>query len=286
MLPELGGRIQRAYDKTNGYDFIYYNHVIKPALVGLAGPWISGGIEFNWPQHHRPSTFDQVEYTYAENEDGSATVWMGEIENMFRTEGVLGVTLYPDKAYIELSVKLYNRTKMPQTFLWWANPAVAVNDDTISVFPEDVMAVYDHGKRDVISFPYAEGTYYKHKYDHVNIAQYKNIPVPTSYMAYRSDYNFIGEYDYGKQAGLLHVADHHIAPGKKQWTWGCGEFGKAWDLALTDEDGPYIELMTGCFTDNQPDFTWIQPQETKNFKQYFMPYKNIGYVKMLRSMRR
>ena len=63
--------------------------------------------------------------------------------------------------------------------------------------------------------------------------------VPTSYMAYRSDYNFIGEYDYGKQAGLLHVADHHIAPGKKQWTWGCGEFGKAWDLALTDEDGPY-----------------------------------------------
>ena len=113
----------------------------------------------------------------------------------------------------------------------------------------------------------------------MNIAQYKNIPVPTSYMAYRSDYNFIGEYDYGKQAGLLHVADHHIAPGKKQWTWGCGEFGKAWDLALTDEDGPYIELMTGCFTDNQPDFTWIQPQETKNFKQYFMPYKNIGYVK-------
>ena len=279
MLPELGGRIQRAYDKTNGYDFIYYNHVIKPALVGLAGPWISGGIEFNWPQHHRPSTFDPVEYTYAENEDGSATVWMGEIENMFRTEGVLGVTLYPDKAYIELSAKLYNRTKMPQTFLWWANPAVAVNDDTISVFPEDVTAVYDHGKRDVISFPYAEGTYYKHKYDHVNIAQYKNIPVPTSYMAYRSDYDFIGEYDYGKQAGLLHVADHHIAPGKKQWTWGCGEFGKAWDRALTDEDGPYIELMTGCFTDNQPDFTWIQPQETKNFKQYFMPYKNIGYVK-------
>ena len=103
--------------------------------------------------------------------------------------------------------------------------------------------------------------------------------MPTSYMAYRSDYNFIGEYDYGKQAGLLHVADHHIAPGKKQWTWGCGEFGKAWDRALTDEDGPYIELMTGCFTDNQPDFTWIQPQETKNFKQYFMPYKNIGYVK-------
>ena len=57
VLPELGGRIQRALDKTNGYDFVYYNEVIKPALVGLTGPWISGGIEFNWPQHHRPTTF-------------------------------------------------------------------------------------------------------------------------------------------------------------------------------------------------------------------------------------
>jgi hypothetical protein len=57
ILPELGGRVQMALDKTNGYHFVYYNRVIKPALVGLSGPWISGGIEFNWPQHHRPSTF-------------------------------------------------------------------------------------------------------------------------------------------------------------------------------------------------------------------------------------
>ena len=56
VLPELGGRIQYAQDKTNGYDFVYRNDVIKPALVGLTGPWISGGIEFNWPQHHRPTT--------------------------------------------------------------------------------------------------------------------------------------------------------------------------------------------------------------------------------------
>ena len=66
ILPELGGRIQRAYDKTNDYDFVYYNHVIKPALVGLAGPWISGGIEFNWPQHHRPTTYMPVDHVISE----------------------------------------------------------------------------------------------------------------------------------------------------------------------------------------------------------------------------
>lgn len=47
ISPELGGRIQCAYDKTNSYDFVYYNQVVKPVVVGLAGPWISGGIEFN-----------------------------------------------------------------------------------------------------------------------------------------------------------------------------------------------------------------------------------------------
>jgi len=280
MLPELGGRIQRALDKTNNYDFVYYNHVIKPALVGLCGPWISGGIEFNWPQHHRPSTYDPVDYRLETNSDGSATVWMGEVETMFRTKCLTGITLYPGRAYIEISAQLYNRTSVPQTFLWWANPAVPANEHTQSVFPPDVYAVMDHGKRDVSEFPIARGTYYKMDYSKgVDISRFKNIPVPTSYMAYHSDFDFVGGYDHEKQAGILHIADHHISPGKKQWTWGCGEFGQAWDRMLTDDDGPYIELMTGCFTNNQPDFSWLAPFEEKTFKQYFMPYKGVGMVK-------
>ncbi len=280
ILPELGGRIQRAYDKTNGYDFVYYNEVIKPALVGLAGPWISGGIEFNWPQHHRPSTFSPVDYIVCENQNGSKTVRVSETDRINGTKGMASFTLYPDKAYIEIKGQLYNPTDMPQTFLWWANPAVSVNENTQSVFPPDVHAVMDHGKRDVSKFPIATGVYYKHDYGAgVDISRYKNIPVPTSYMAYHSDYNFVGGYDYGAEAGILHIADHHISPGKKQWTWGSGEFGKAWDRNLTDENGPYIELMTGMFTDNQPDFTWLKPYEEKCFTQYFMPYKKAGNVK-------
>lgn len=280
IMPEIGGRIYRALDKTNNYDFVYYNRVIKPALVGLAGPWISGGIEFNWPQHHRPNTFGPVEYRYAQTEEGSATVWVSEIDRMYGTKVTAAFKLYPGKAYLEINAQLYNRTSEPQTFLWWANPAVAVNDHTQSVFPPDVTAVFDHGKRDVSRFPTATGTYYKQDYSEgVDISRYKNIPVPTSYMAYKSDYNFVGGYDHGVEAGLLHVANHHISPGKKQWTWGNGAFGQAWDRQLTDEDGPYIELMTGVYTDNQPDFTWLQPYEEKTFTQYFMPYKGIGVVK-------
>ena len=277
ILPELGGRVQMALDKTNGYHFIYYNRVIKPALVGLAGPWISGGIEFNWPQHHRPSTFDPLDWRIDEHADGSKTVWCAEIERMFHTKGMHGFTLYPDRAYLEVEVQLYNRTSEAQSFLWWANPAVHVNDEYQSVFPPDVHAVMDHGKRDVSAFPIATGTYYKVNYaPGTDISRYKNIPTPTSYMAYHSDFDFIGDYDHGKQAGMLHIANHHLVPGKKQWTWGTGNFGQAWDRQLTDADGPYIELMCGAFTDNQPDFSWIMPGEEKTFTQVFMPYQKIG----------
>ena len=279
ILPELGGRIQRALDKTNNYDFVYYNRVIKPALVGLAGPWISGGIEFNWPQHHRPSTFMPVDYALSENQDGSATVILGETDRINGTKGNASITLYPDKAYIEIKGQLFNPTDYPETFLWWANPAVHVNDHTFSVFPPDVNAVMDHGKRAVSTFPIATGEYYKADYSAgVDISRYKNIKVPTSYMAAHSDFDFVGNFDEGRDAGLLHVADHHISPGKKQWTWGNGDFGRMWDKNLTDEDGPYIELMIGVFCDNQPDFTWLKPHEEKNFVQYFMPYKTVGRV--------
>ena len=280
ILPELGGRVQMAYDKLKQRHFVYYNHVVKPALVGLTGPWISGGIEFNWPQHHRPSTFLPVDYTIERRPDGSAVVWVSERERMFHLKGMAGFTLRPGRAVLEIQGVLYNPTPLPQTFLWWANPAVAVGPDYQSVFPGDVHAVFDHGKRDVSRYPIATGTYYKTDYSAgVDISRYRNIPVPTSFMAVSSRYDFVGGYEHDTQAGLLHVADHHVSPGKKQWTWGHGDFGQAWDRNLTDADGPYIELMTGVFTDNQPDFTWLQPYEEKTFTQYFMPYRELGVVK-------
>ncbi len=295
ILPELGGRVQMAYDKIKQRHFVYYNHVVKPALVGLTGPWISGGIEFNWPQHHRPSTYLPVDSTIVENEDGSVTVWVNEMERMFHQKGAAGFTLRPGCAYLEIQGRVSNRTPLPQTFLWWANPAVEVNDAYQSVFPPDINAVFDHGKRAVSSFPIATGTYYKMDYSAgVDISNYKNIYVPTSYMGVNSHYNFEGGYENDTHGGMLHVASHHFSPGKKQWTWGNGDFGRAWDRNLTDEATPeemkrwgvdrkgfrpYIELMAGVYTENQPDFTWLMPYEEKQFVQYFMPYREVGIVK-------
>jgi tetratricopeptide (TPR) repeat protein len=268
------------FDKTHNYDFFYRQRVIKPALVGLLGPWISGGVEFNWPQHHRPSTFMPVEYSIEEHADGSRTVWLGEHEPMNRMKGMVGICLRPDKSIIEAKVRLYNRTPFVQTFLWWANMGVHVHDQYQSFFPPDVTYVADHAKRAISSFPVARNFYYGVDYTKgVDLTWYKNIPVPTSYMVTESHYDFFGGYDHARKAGIVHVADHHIAPGKKQWTWGNSEFGYAWDRELTDGDGPYIELMAGVYTDNQPDFSFLQPFETRTFSQFWYPIHEIGPAK-------
>lgn len=280
ILPELGGKIQRIYDKTNGYDAVYYNEVIKPALIGPSGPWTAGGIEFNWPQHHRPSTFDPVDYKIENNEDGSVTVWCGETENLYHTKGMAGFTLYPGKAYLEIKGQIYNPNDTPQTFLWMSSPMVAVNENTKVIFPPDVTGVTGPNRQSATKFPVSMGKYYGNDYSEgVDISYHKNIPAPTACMANRSDYDFIGSYDFGRRAGIVHVADHNTAPGKNQWTWGSGEFGKAWERNLTDENGPYAELMAGVYASSQTDFTFLMPYEEKSFKQYFIPYKEIGEIK-------
>lgn len=283
LMPEIGGRIFLGQDKTNrDYDFFYRQDVIKPALVGLAGPWISGGVEFNWPQHHRPGTFMPTDVAIEKGCDGLQTVWMSEHDPLNRLKGMHGICLHDGSSLIELKARLYNRTALTQTFLWWANVAARVHDNFQSFFPPDVNYVADHAVRAMSSFPEAKGDYYGVDYGSRpganDLSYYKNIQVPTSYMVCQTDFNFFGGYDFDAEGGFIHVANKHISPGKKQWTWGNHEFGWAWDRELTDVNGPYVELMAGVYTDNQPDFSYLVPYETKTFSQYWWPYKKIGPV--------
>ena len=285
VVPALGGKILRGYDKVGNYDFIYYNEVVKPALVGLAGPWISGGIEFNWPQHHRPTTFMPLEAVEEDNPDGGKTVFVGEVEPFGRMKGMAGVTVDKGRSYIKAKVRVYNRTAFPQLFMWWANLAVPVNNAYRTVFPPDCEWVNDHDRRAVLEWPIAKGVYKTARpYDFgsgTDLSHYDAVKVPSSYLISQgqSDMDFISGYDTGIEKGIAAVANHHISPGKKMWHWGIGDFGDMWCSNLTDKNGPYIELMTGVYTDNQPDFTWIAPYETKEFEQYWYPVREIGEIK-------
>jgi len=277
VLPELGGRLHRMLDKASGYDVFYKQEVIKPALVGLSGPWMSGGIEFNWPQHHRPGTWMPTDVHIEREKDGSVTVWLSEHDPIQRMKGMHGFRIRPNSSVLEARVRLTNRTDMTRTFLWWANVAVHVHDEYQSFFPEDVTFVADHAARAMSSFPMAKNLYYGVDYrPGTDLTWYKNIPVPTSYMVRESDFDFFGGFDHKEKVGFVHIADRFISPGKKQWTWGNHPFGYAWDRELCDDGRPYIELMAGVYTDNQPDFTYLAPYEVKTFSQYWWPIRDHG----------
>ena len=278
ILPEIGGRIYSAYDKTTGYDYFYKQHVIKPALIGVLGSWISGGVEFNWPFHHRASGFMPCDFTIEELPDGSAACHLSEHDPIDRMKGMVSIILRPGETILETKMRLYNRTSADKSFLWWENAAVPVNENYQIFFPQDVSYVNFHYLKSRTTYPIAgNGVFNGIPMDSDrDISWHKNTRQATSYFACASDYDFFGGYDHGKECGVVHIGDHHISPGKKMFTWAYCQLSKSWENALTDTDGEYAELMAGSYSDNQPNFSWLAPYETKIFSQRWYPISKIG----------
>jgi tetratricopeptide (TPR) repeat protein len=268
ILPDIGGRLHGAQDKTNGYNFFYWQPTIKPALVGMTGAWISGGIEWNFPHGHRPTGFSRVQYRLVENSDGSKTVWVGEPELVHRMRWIVGLTVYPGKSVIEAKVRLMNSSPLRHSFQMWATTAVNANDDYQAVFPTRVMT--GHGKHEYFHWPVDKG---------VDISWWKNVPNAASFFAVEPG-EFFGGYDNGKKAGTVITGDQNIVNGKKFWTWGTSPSGRIWETILTEGEGPYLEPQAGAYSDNQPDYHWIEPGEIKVYSHYFFPVRDIGPFKM------
>ncbi len=276
VLPEIGGRLFYATDKTNGYEIFYRQHVIKPSNIGMLGAWISGGIEFCVFHHHRASTNIPVDYTLEQNEDGSATIWIGETEPRHRMKWTLGISLFPGKSYLEVDGRLINPTENTNSILYWANVATHVNDDYQVFFPPSTDYGVYHAKNSFAHWPVTSNVYNgkEHYKNNIDASWWKNHPDPISIFAHDIKDGFLAGYDHGKDAGTMHVGNPHIVKGAKLWEWGPGAYGSMWDSkVLTDNDGPYAELMTGAYSDNQPDYSWLKPYECKTFKQYWYPLR-------------
>lgn len=267
IAPDLGGKLFSAIDKTNNYSFIYQQHVIKPALIGLTGAWISGGVEWNIPHHHRASTFSPVQYSIEEGDDGSKTIWVGELEVRQRMRWAVGYTLRAGSSIIECNVRINNRTPLEYTMLCFANIAVSVNDNYQVIFPPRTQWSTGHSKRSFNPWPVV---------DSVDVSWYKNNSRSASWFAVNYEDDFVAGYDHGKNAGIMSVANHNIVAGKKFFTWGVGNM---WDKILTDNDGPYLEIMVGAYSDNQPDYSWLQPDEERSFNISLFPFRGIDGVK-------
>lgn len=277
VTPEIGGKLYYATDKTNGYNFIYKNDVVKPGNLGMTGAWVSGGIEWCVLHHHRASTMLPVDYSLAENENGSKTIWIGETEPRHRMRWTIGITVTSGKSYFEAEVKIANPTQYTHTFLYWANVATHTNKDYQVFFPPSVQFATFHAKNSFSRWPYSTEIYNGQDFTKgVDISWWKNVENSASFFAYDLKEDFMGGYDHGKNSGTVHIGDHNIVKGSKLWEWGSGVRGQATEARLTEDSGPYVEIMVGAFSDNQPDYSWIKPGEVKTWKQYWYPVKDIG----------
>ena len=282
VLPDIGGRLFYATDKTNGYEIFYRQSVIKPSNVGMLGAWISGGVEWNVFHHHRATSQYPIDSKIVDNGDGSKTIWVGEVENRHRMSWAVGMTLYPDKSYIEVTGRFFNNAQDRNSMLHWNNVATHANENYQIVFPECTDFGTFHHKNSFLRWPVPDGAYCGNPdYEGQDISYWKNLPalMGGSVFIYDQKDDFLGGYDYGKNAGTMLAGNHNINKGGKFWSWGHMNYGHAWDCeTLTDSDGAYVELMTGAYSDNQPDYCWLNPHETKEFTAYWYGIRDLQHV--------
>ena len=292
LLPEHGGHLLNFTDKQTGFETFYRQHVVKPALIGMLGAWISGGVEWNFPHHHRATTAMPIDWKFAENEDGSKTIWIGETELRRRLKWTIGLSFLPDRAVLQAENVFMNRQPWIESMIYWANVSVHCGDDYQILFPPSCHLGFDHHKNYWTSFPIGprkeemellpsqRSKYADDISGMMDLSWWKNFTIESrSIFAMDPDNAWLAGYDHGKKMGTAHVSNRHITVGKKFFLWGNFPEAHVWDKVLTDNDGPYLELMVGCWSDNQPDYSWIAPYETRKVKQFWFPVKGIGGVK-------
>jgi len=269
VLPELGGRVWSLYDKISGRECLHQPPSIKPALVGLTGAWIAGGIEFNFPIGHRYTTHQPVWYTlsYPKEEGDKATIWIGEICRRSRMMWMVGISLYPDTAFMETDIRLFNRTELKKRFYFWTNCAVSAHEEWQWILPASSVRNWEGDlseARATLPFPVTD--------EGIDLSLYRSYDRASSVFAHDFRGDFFGGYDLREDTGLLHVANPRDACGRKLFTWGTADDGAVWAERLDDRGVPYVEIQTGRFED-QSIWHWIPPHSLECWQEAWYPIR-------------
>lgn len=278
VMPEIGGRVWGAVEKSTGKDFIYENEVVKFRNIAMRGPWTSGGIEFNFGIiGHAPSTASPVDYITYENEDGSLTCVVGTMDLPSRTQWRVKINLPKDKAYFETEGIWYNPEPLRQPYYNWMTAAAHVGDDQEFFYPGHIALQHSGALMD---WPVQEGR---------QVSMYANNAFGSSkshHMA-GSFQNHFGGYFHDQGYGFGHFSSYDDMPGKKLWLWALSRSGGIWEDLLTDESGQYMEFQAGRMlnqfspSSRQPSpltKAGFAPYTIDRWTDYWFPVKQIGGI--------
>ncbi len=269
VLPQVGGKVWGAVEKSTKREFIYTNHVLKFREIALRGPWTSGGIEFNFGiVGHTPAGATPVDYIWRRNSDGSASCIVGTTDWPSRTRWSVEITVPPDKAYFETRPFWVNPSPFHQSYYAWMNAAVRTGDDLQYVFPGRFHIGHDFS---VPLKPWpvdASGRI---------LSWYRNNDFGSSksYFTVGEHQDFFGGYWHDAAFGFGHWAHYDDVPGHKVWIWSLARDGAIWEDLLTDDDGQYSEPQAGRYL-NQNDHEFFPPYGADRWSEIWFPYTRIG----------
>lgn len=280
VLPQVGGKVYGAIDKTSGNEFVYLNKVMKFRAIGSRGPWTSGGIEHNFGLDigHAPWAASAVDYIIRKRDDGSMECVVGGLDLASRTQWRVTIALPPNSAYFETKALLYNPTAFHHAYLSWENAAFKASNDLEFFFPGNYHIDHDGSAR---PWPIDEKGRDLSKYNNNNFGTSK------SYHVMGSTRNWFGGIWQKGKVGFGHWAPYTDAPGKKLWIWSLARDGAIWEDLLTDEDGQYIEAQSGVKF-NQADVVsgyhspfkqlYLRPGYTETKYETWFPVKDIDTI--------
>ncbi len=266
VLPDVGGHLYGCIDKRNGRQMFYANPSLKFAAIAYRGAWAAFGVEFNFPVSHNWMTVSPVDFAVTRASDGSASVWVGNIDRPYGMQWRVQLTLRPGRAVLEQATTLYNRNNVRHRFYWWTNAGVQVEDDSQIVYPMDYTA--SHGFTFVDTWPIDSAGH-----DLRRVGNHKYGPV--SRFAHLSREPFMAVYHPATRSGVVHYSAPDQAPAKKLWSWSSDADGLDWRRALSDDNSAYVEIQAGLFR-NQETYGFLDPQQSLSFTEYWMPMLDLG----------
>ncbi len=268
ILPDLGGHLYRCIDKRNGADLFYANPSLKFARIAYRGVWAAYGIEFNFPVSHNWMTASPVDFATSQGPDGSASIWVRNIDRVYGMEWCVQLTLHPGQTVLEQKTTLYNPGATRHRFYWWTNAGVQVWNDSRLYYPQE-FSVF-HGFTDLDTWPVDRtGT------DLSIVGNHKYGPV--SRFSFASNEPYMAVYHPKTNAGVVHYSTRTNLPSKKVFSWGSDVEGLGWRKALSDNDSAYVEIQAGLFRD-QETYGFLDPQQAIHFTEIWLPVMEIGGV--------
>jgi hypothetical protein len=261
ILPEIGGKIWTAIEKSTGRSFIYNNHVVKFRDIAMRGPWTSGGIEPNYGIiGHTPNCATPADYLTRTTADGSAQAVIGVLDLLTRTPWRLEVTLGPDTAYFTTRSFWYNATPIEQPYYSWMNAGIKAAGNLELIYPGTHHLGHEG---EFAPWPVHPG-------NGKNLAFYEQNDFGSykSYHVFGRHSEFFGAYWHDDDFGMGRYARRDEKLGKKAWIWGLSRQGMIWEHLLTDTDGQYVEVQSGRLFNQAAERSTATPFKHRGFAPY------------------